>query len=258
MATRRIKDTRVLLTGASSGIGAALARQLADGGAKLVITARRSEPLEKLAARHPDRVWAVPGDLTDAAHRQRLIECCREKLGGLELLINNAGVGAMGPFVQASPERLRRIFEVNFFAPAELSRGCYELLKQGRSPGIMNVSSVLAHRAVPLKSEYCASKFAVHGLSDSLRAEWASDGISVLLVSPSTTDSAFFDAAIEDTTKRKWKGRSAMPPDYVARRSIRAWLRNRQELILPLSGKLLVWFDRIAPWLANRVIARFG
>lgn len=258
MARRIIRDSRVLLTGASSGIGASLAKQLAAQGARVVITARRKEPLQALADQYPGQVIAVPGDITDSIHRDRLLQVCRDEFGGLELLINNAGVGAMGPFADASPERLRRVFEVNFFASAELSRGCYPLLCAGRRPGVMNVSSVLAHRAVPLKSEYCASKFAVHGLSDALRAEWSRHGISVLLVSPSTTDSQFFDAAIEDTTKRKWKGKGAMSPDYVARRSIQAWLRNRQELIMPLTGKLLVWFDRMAPWLANRVIARFG
>jgi short-subunit dehydrogenase len=85
--------------------------------------------------------------------------------------------------------------EVNFFAPAEFIREALPLLQHGKQPIVMNVSSVLGHRAVPEKSEYCASKFALHGLSDALRAEFVKRGIDVLLVSPSTTASEFFDVA---------------------------------------------------------------
>jgi len=153
---------------------------------------------------------------------------------------------------------MRQIFEVNFFAVAEFIRESLPALKGGNEPVIVNLSSVLGHRAVPLKSEYCATKFAIHGLSDALRAELSADGIDLLLVSPSTTDSEFFDAAIDDPTKRDWKKGGAMSPEIVAKRTIRAIKKRRHEIILTFGGRILVWLDRMIPGIANRIIAKFG
>ena len=117
---------------------------------------------------------------------------------------------------------------------------------------------MLGHRGVPLKSEYCATKFAIHGLSDAVRAELTRDGIDLLLVSPSTTDSEFFDAAIDDPTKRDWKKGGAMSPEIVAARTIRGIKKRRHEIILTFGGRILVWLDRMIPGIANRIIAKFG
>ncbi len=182
----------------------------------------------------------------------------RRELGGLDILINNAGVGAQGPLATASPERLRRVMEVNFFAPVELIRAAIPLLRAGRQPLIVNISSVLGHRAVPGKSEYCASKFALHGLSDALRAELAGDGIDLLLVSPSTTRSEFFDSVLEGKSQRGLSVAGGMLPQRVARATLRAMRRGRHEIILSAGGKLLVWLDRLVPPLVDRLVARFG
>ena len=181
-----------------------------------------------------------------------------EAFGGLDILVNNAGIGALGPFSEATPDRLRRVMEVNFFAPAELTRVAVPVLEQGRQPLVVNISSVLGHRAVPMKSEYCASKFAMHGLSDAIRAEWDRRGIDVLIVSPSTTASEFFDNLIDKQAGNYKKMSRAKSPEYVARRTIRAMERGSHEIILSWSGWGLVWLDRLLPWLADRVVARFG
>ncbi|QEG23175.1 SDR family NAD(P)-dependent oxidoreductase [Mariniblastus fucicola] len=257
---RNLKDKRVIITGASSGIGRELARQMAAEGSRLVINARREDRLVELADELAigDRCAVVVGDVTDSAVRSQLLATAKEKFGGLDILVNNAGIGAMGRFDEASEDRLRQIFEVNFFAVAELIRECLPLLKSGNEAVIVNLNSVLGHRAVPLKSEYCASKFAIHGLSDALRAEFAADGIDMLLVSPSTTDSEFFDAAIDDPTKRDWKKGGAMSPEVVASRTVRAIKKRRHEIILTFGGRILVWLDRMIPGIANRIIAKFG
>ncbi len=261
MAKRKISGKSILITGASSGIGWHLAIQLAAAGAKVVLCARRAERLTQLA----DQIRAAggtavafPGDVADQQYRQQLIQRCEQDLGGLDILINNAGIGAMGRFDEATPERMRHIFEVNFFALAELIRISLPMLKRGNDPVIVNISSVLGHRGAPLKSEYSASKFAVHGFSDSIRAELSSDGVEVLLVSPSTTDSEFFDASIEDQTDKDWKKRGAMSPEIVASKTIRAIRKRRHEIILTFGGRILVWLDRLIPGLANRLMAKFG
>ncbi len=261
MAARELIRKRVLITGASSGIGRDLAVQLGDLGAELLIAARRREKLTDLESEikaNGGFALASVADVTRVEDRENLLNLCEVHLGGLDILINNAGVGAMGRFDEADPQRLRQVFEVNFFALAELTRAALPLLKKGDDPLIVNISSVLGHRGAPLKSEYSASKFAVHGFSDAIRAELAGDGVEVLLVSPSTTDSEFFDAAIEDDTKKDWKKRGAMSPEVVAAKTIRAMRKRRHEIILTFGGRILVWLDRIIPGLANRIMAKFG
>ena len=261
MSRRKIPGLRTILTGASSGIGRCLALELARQGARLVLTARRRPELEDLQGQIRDlqrEAHIVVGDVVDPAVRQQLLDTARTALGGLDLLINNAGVGAIGPFAEASEARLRRVMEVNFFAPAELIRSAVPLLQAGQRPMIVNVSSVLGHRGIPKKSEYCASKFALHGLSDSIRCELAGLGIDVLLLSPSTTATEFFDNVLEKNADLPWLALGAMSAEAVARRTVKAIRRGRHEIILTPGGKLLVWFDRLCPPLVNRLVARFG
>jgi short-subunit dehydrogenase len=146
--------------------------------------------------------------------------------------------------------------EVDFFAPVELIRRALPLLKAGRKPIIVNLGSVLGHRAVPDKSEYCAAKFALHGFSDALRAELKPDGIDLLLVSPSTTRTEFFESVLEKNSNRREGAFGSASAHSVARSTIRAIQRGKHEVILSCGGKLLVWFDRLLPTVANRVLAR--
>lgn len=260
MSRRTIAGARTIVTGASSGIGWALARELARQGALMVVTARREDRLRQLVQAIQDgggQATGVTGDLTDAEHRQRVIAAAGSWLGGLDLLINNAGVGALGAFAQAGAARLRQVMEVNFFGPVELIRAALPLLRTGRSPMIVNVGSVLGHRAVPNKTEYCASKFALHGFSDALRGELAQQGIDVLLVSPSTTRTEFFDSVLEKQGPEPPQAGAGMSPDAVARQTVRAIRAGRQEIILSVGGRALVWFDRLCPPLANRLVAWF-
>jgi short-subunit dehydrogenase len=258
MARRLLPGLRVLVTGASSGIGRALVSELVAGGSRVVAFARRQDRLAKLAQEldASEALHCVAGDVTSPLDRERALQTCERKLAGLDVLVNNAGIGVIRPFSENSEEDLRRVFEVNFFAPAELIRRALPLLKAGTTPLIVNVGSVLGHRAVPRKSEYCASKFALHGLSDALRAELARDGIDVLLVSPSTTASEFFQKAAggSDAANKPVRG---MSPQSVARHIVRAMRAGRHEVILSAGGKALVWLDRLCPPLANWLVARF-
>lgn len=261
MSRRKISGLRTILTGASAGIGRCLALELARQHARLVLTARRQEALEDVQREirgAGGEAHVVAGDIADAGLRRRLLDTATTQLGGLDLLINNAGVGAIGPFAEASEERLRRVMEVNFFAPAELIRAAVPLLQAGHRPMIVNVSSVLGHRGIPKKSEYCASKFALHGLSDSIRAELAAVGVDVLVVSPSTTATEFFDNVLEKNADLPWLALGAMSAESVARKTVKAIRRGRHEIILTPGGKLLVWCDRLCPPLVNRLVARFG
>ena len=177
---------RGVVTGASGGIGAAWP---ASGPARArVVLVGRGEELAKIvaelnasgsnAAEFPGASYCRSGRsrfrrrrYLRFARRSAALRRCVERFGGLDFLVNNAGIGALGRFADADADRLRRIMEVNFFAPAELIREALPELERGRRPIVVNVGSILAHPAIPHAAEYCASKFALRGLSESLRAE---------------------------------------------------------------------------------------
>lgn len=261
---RTLEGKRIIVTGASSGIGYCLSQRLARKGAQVLATARRTERLLQLqketrCSENKDQVGTLDylaGDLTDPAVRQALMQVVEERWGGcLDGLINNAGIGAIGPFSQASSERLERILEVDLVAPLELTRSAFARLKKGNQPFVMMVGSVLGHRAVPWKSEYCAAKFALRGFAESLRIEWLAEGIDVLHVSPSTTDSEFFDSLVQ--TEQSSAGRSwmAMSPDAVAGTIVRAIQGRKRDRIISLGGKGLVWMGKWFPNLMDSLLS---
>ena len=261
MARRNLKGARVLVTGASSGIGRELTLQLCARGAEVLATARRVERLEELQRRCESltgQLHILAGDLTDGEIRRRLFDQTMSLWGCIDVLINNAGAGAIGRFDDASSDRLRQVMEIDFFAPVELTRICLPALKLGQRPAILNIGSVLSHRAVPNKSEYCAAKFAMRGWAESLRVELASQKIEVLMVSPSTTRSEFFEALVETDTLEKSKSFGSMSPERVAQLAISSLVRSKREMILSLGGKALVWAGRIFPRLTDRLLGRFA
>lgn len=260
MSKREIQGSRAIVTGASSGIGREIARELARNDAELVITARRKDRLRQLADQiqaDGGKVQLVAGDITDPAIRRQTIDTVQSCFGGLDVLVNNAGVGAMGLFEHADPPRARQIMEVNFFALVEMTRIALPLLKRGTNPILVNVGSVLGHRGVPHSSEYCASKFAVRGFSESIRAEFACHGIDVLMVSPGTTETEFFDHVIQRTGEPSLPEHAPVTAAKVARETVRAIRRGRHEIIPYGWGKLLCWLNRLSPGLVDRLMARY-
>ena len=255
-----IHSSRAIVTGASSGIGREVARELARQGGSVVLVARREDRLRELAeqiAAAGGRVQWVAGDITDPAVRARAVEVARASFGGLDILVNNAGVGAIGLFDQADPARVRRVMEVNFFALVEMTRVALPLLKQGNRPIVVNVSSIVGHRGVPHNSEYAASKFAVRGFSESVRAEWARQGIDVLVVSPGTTESEFFDKVLEDKGGPSWPEHAPVTAATVARQVVRAIRQGRHEIIPYRWGKVLCWLNRLSPRLVDWLMTRY-
>lgn len=251
-----IENARVILTGASSGIGRQLALQLAAKGAKLVLNARRTELLESLREEigKPDRVVLVPGDITLAETRQALIDHALDVFGGLDILINNAGGAATGLFEGNTPERLQKVLDLNLISLVEMTRLAIPLLKREKqtmpattAPMIVNLSSVVGIRGVTHYSEYCAAKFAVRGFSESIRTELYRYGIDVLVVCPGSTDTEFFTRYLENTGEPTWPHHSRVSPEYVARAIIRAIERGKHEIIPFFLGKVLRFLNYHCP-----------
>jgi len=249
-----------MVTGASSGIGRALSLELARQGAAVLMVARREDRLRQACEeirQAGGRAELVAGDVTDPLLRQQALKAVEASFGGLDVLVNNAGVGASGRFDQADPQRLRRIMEVNFFALAEMTRLALPLLKQGCRPIVVNVSSILGHRGVPYNSEYSASKFAVQGFSEAIRAELSREGVDVLVVSPGTTRTEFFDRLLERHGEPHWPEHGSVSPEYVAQRIVRAIRQGRHEITPFWLGKLLCLLNRLSPRLVDRIMTRY-
>ena len=261
MARRTLNGLRALVTGSSSGIGRAIALELARNGVDLVLAARRAQALEALGAdvqAFGRRAISIAGDVTDAAVRNQALQAAQEQLGGLDLLVNNAGVSAHGRFADGGRDILRRIMEVNFFAAVELIREAVPLLREGRTPMVVNVSSILGRRGIPLNAEYCASKFALTGFSEALRAELAGEGIDVLIVSPGTTATELFDSLLEEREKPAWANSRGVTPEYVARATVKAIRQGKHEIVPNWQGWGLLLANRIAPRVVDRVMKRLG
>ncbi len=254
MARRKLAGLRVLVTGASQGIGRALAVAAAKRGCKVVAAARSAPLLEELAKEvraAGGTIETAVGDVTNPADRQAMVDAAVQKFGGLDVLINNAGIGATGHFMDSDPAVLRQIFEVNYFGLCEITRLCIPILKQGVTPAIVNISSVVARRALPARSLYSSSKFAVAGLSEAIRAELSKDGIDVVVVNPGLTQTNFSQNMLEAKAKLSLDHKRGMTSEQVAEATLDALAANKTEVTLTLQGKLLVLVNRFAPWVID-------
>lgn len=259
MPRRELAGKRILVTGASQGIGYALASAAAKRGCLVVATARTDHRLDTLAAEVQGgggQIVIVHADITDPRGREAMRDAAVHTFGGLDILVNNAGVGACGTFTRTSQEAIRHLFEVNLFAPAELTRLCLPVLHQGNQPLVVNVSSVYGRRGMPGWAYYSASKFAVQGLSDAVRAELSKHGVGVLVVNPGVTQTGFADNLIERAPQFVPTLTAGMPPEQVAEATLNAVAADKPELTLTRDGKLLVLATRFAPWLAERIARR--
>ena len=258
---RRLAGMRTLLTGASSGLGHALAWQLASRGAHVLATARREDRLASL-----EQTWAsegsgagrlqtLAGDQTDAAFRQSLLKAATEQFGGLDLLVLAAGSGAVGRFDGSSPETLRQIMEVDFFAPAELTRLALPALREGNDPAIVLVGSIIGRHPLPLHLEYAAAKAALTAMAGSLRMELAREEIDVLLATLGPIASEFWESLLTGD-RASWSRGRGMPANRAARRILRGLITRRHEVIPGLQAKGYVLASRLFPRLFDRCVMR--
>lgn len=252
---RDVRGRVVLVTGASRGIGRRLAGKLARLGARLAVTARSAADLAKLAsdlrAAGTD-VEAFPADLTVAADRERLVAGVVARFGGLDVLVNGAGVCSFGEFRTSSEEIGRRVLEVNFFAPVELIRLCQPHLTRsfegGYRPAVVNIASICGRWGIPSMSEHCGSKHALVGLTEALRGEFQRFGIDVLLVLPGLVRSDDLNRhLLRNDGKIYLDFEGAQPSDEVADGVIRSLVRNRSEAAVGWVSWGVWWGRRLFP-----------
>lgn len=257
--SRTLAGKRAVLTGASSGIGRALAVELARNGMHLALVARSKEPLVELAHNltTPDqKAIAIQADVTVPEDRERLIRTATEQLGGIDLLINNAGIASWGHFANSDEAVMRQVMEVNFFAPVELIRLAIPYLTRGNESAIVNISSMCGRRAMPAWPEYSASKFALCGISEALRGEMARFDIEMILVVPGLTRTELREHMPRKEGKARIDFDKGMTPELVAAKIVRGIQRGQRELVIGGDAKWMLRLHRWFPRLLDRLICR--
>lgn len=222
-----------LVTGGSSGIGRALSLALAREGMTVVAASNEADLLPALAEEiraGGGRAEGLYVDLCDPAQVAGLIPRAEEVAGPLYLLVNNAGIGLQATVLETPEDRLRRIFEVNFFAAATLCRLALQGMSQRGSGHIVNISSASARRGLPRACAYASSKAAIHGFTQALRIEAKPLGVHVSEVLPISVATPFFDRS-ENRADRAYKPRGLVQtPDYIARLVVGLARRPRPEI----------------------------
>lgn len=261
MSRRSLEGIRGVVTGASSGIGYAFVKAIIPFRPNLVVVARREERLKELSeygSQHGATVVPLSLDLSQPEVGKKIAETAQQIFDAVDLLVNNAGISALGRFEDSPPEQLRQLMDVNLFSMVEITYHLLPLLRNGRKPIIVNVSSILGHRGIPWRSYYCASKFAVQGFSESIRAELSRHGIDVLVVSPGRTATELFEGPLEKGKKAAWPDPTPVSAEYVAKRTLKAIARGQHELIPHPWGKLMVLASRLAPRLMDWLLERYA
>lgn len=254
----------VLITGASSGIGAALAREFARRGSDVVLTARRLERLERLAEeirQRGGRALAVAGDVTRDGDMERVAAAARSAFGHLDVVVANAGFGVVGTVERMTLDDYRRQFETNVFGVLRTVWSTLDEVKRARGR-IAIIGSVAGHLATPGSSPYAMSKFAVRALAEALGHELAPHGVSVTLISPGLVESEIrrVDNAgrLSDRAPDPVPSWLVMPAERAAHQIVDAIGRRRREAVITAHGRATVFLNRHAPWLMATLIRRFG
>ena len=255
----KLTGKRAILTGATGGIGRAIAAALVKEGVRIALAARSAAALEEQAAKLKAAggdVIAVPTDITVPDQRTRLVDATVAAFGGLDLLVNNAGIGSWGHFATSTEEIVRRVMEVNFFGPVELTRLAVPHLMKGDGPCVVNVTSMCGRKGMPAWPEYSASKFALVGMTEAWRGEFARFDIETVTVVPGMTDSGFRDNWIRVDGKADLRFEKGMTPVDVAAGVVDAIVNERREVVLGKEARRLLRFNRYFPRLTNWLIAR--
>jgi short-subunit dehydrogenase len=254
----------ILITGASSGIGKDTAIAMAERGARVILCARSEDKLQQVAATIQQTggfALPVPLDVTRRAAVEDAVNTVLARFGRIDVLVNNAGIGYFGTLVDMPLEAMEKVMAVNFWGVIHCTQAVLPAMIQQKSGQIINVASVAGKRGIPGLAIYCASKFALVGLTESLRAEVADYGIQVILICPTSTDTPFFENAGSDgKIPNKSRGLGMMSSKAVAEAIVEASIKGKREVVLSTSAKALLAMNTLFPslvdWGMRKVLQR--
>ena len=260
----RLNNKVIWITGASSGIGEALAYALAADGARLILSARRKDALERVKGNCPSSAQAgvrvLPLDLGQADTLKLSTEAAVQMFGHIDILINNGGITQRSLAADASLEVYRKLMEVNYFGTIALTKFLLPHFIRRREGHFVTVTSLTGKFGTPYRSGYAASKHALHGFFDSLRAEHYKDHIRVTLVCPGfihtnlTLSALTADGSpLNKMDAAQYKGK---PAEWCARKIIRAIVKNKEEVYIGGREVIGVYIKRIFPAFFSKLIRK--
>lgn len=263
----KIKDARVLITGATGGIGRHIAAGLAGHGAKIALVGRKQAALDELKAHLTEQygveVHAINADLASAEGRQTLLTEVRKAMGGIDLLINNAGVVDFHDFSEQDPAMIDRIYQTNLIAPVQLTREILpDLIRQGHGR-VVNIGSTFGSIGFAWFAAYSSSKFALRGFSEALRRELDGTGVGVSYIAPRAVKTAANSQAVYEMAQATKMNMDE--PDTVAAFVVRCIRNDKEIAYYGWPEKLFVRINALLPTLVdgalrkqNRIMARFA
>jgi short-subunit dehydrogenase len=235
----------VLITGASEGIGAGCAKLIGQRGAKLALTALPGEDFKR---EESDSRIVIPGDITSHQTRSEVVRRTIDRFGRIDVMINNAGVGQYGYPTEVDMEISKRMFDVNVFSALALTQLVVPHMRAKKSGVIVNIGSVGGKVSLPWAVMYCATKWALHCVDDSLHRELAGTGIRVMKVCPGIVDTKFRDHVLAGTAPGRVEDiRRVVSPDQVASALIRGIERGKRTVFVPKIGFIFTSLDFFAP-----------
>jgi short-subunit dehydrogenase len=255
-----MKDKVVIITGASSGIGKALAEKFAEFDANLVLAARNTEALEKIAKNLLNKKTTfliVKTDVSKESDCKNLIDQTLKKFGRIDILVNNAGISMRALFESADLLVLRQLMDVNFWGTVYCTKYALPyLLKENGS--VVGVSSIAGYKGLPGRSGYSASKFAMQGFLEVLRIENMKKGLHVLIACPGFTASNIRNSALAaDGTPQGESPRDEakmMTAEEVAIKIIQAIQKRKHTVIMTMQGKMTVFLNKFFPKMMDRLV----
>lgn len=252
----QLKDKVVVITGASSGIGKALAMDALQRGAKVAVCARNEEKLKaEYAAIDKEQILALPVDVTSEQDCADFMSTVVQKWGRIDVLVNNAGTSMRALFEDADVQVIRNLMEVNFFGAVHCTKYALKHIKAQKGI-IVGVSSIAGYRGLPARTGYSASKFALQGFLEGLKTELLKTGTHVMWVCPSFTSSNIRNVALAADGKMQGETpldeQNLMSAEECAGIILDAVQKRKRTVIMTLLGKMTVWVNKIFPKVVDR------